>query len=129
MAKQEIDGNNNLQVGHVGGDLTIGQGAQLDPANPNLIECPSCSELASRYARPCPRCGYDIVGHFAALALEKRRKRVMKIAASFGAALLVFGMLMNASWLPSSLRNVVSVLTFLAMLGTAASISVMDKLR
>jgi len=30
---QRIDGNNNVQVGHVGGDLVIGE--TLDPNNPN----------------------------------------------------------------------------------------------
>ena len=69
MVNQRIDGNNNVQVG---GDLVVGE--EFDPDNPNLTDCPSCWKPASRFAAQCPKCGYNIAGHFAALAREERRK-------------------------------------------------------
>lgn len=78
MANQRIDGNNNVQVGHVGGDLVIGE--TLDPNNPNLIECPSCWQLTSRYAAPC-RCGFPVAEYFAAQARAQRKSKLVKRAA------------------------------------------------
>ncbi|NMG45943.1 hypothetical protein GPA22_19685 [Aromatoleum toluvorans] len=77
MANQRIDGNNNVQVGHVGGDLVIGE--SFDPHNPNLIACPSCWKLTSRYAAPC-RCGFQVAAHFAALARRERKEKLIKRA-------------------------------------------------
>lgn len=117
MVKQRIDGNNNVQVGHVDGNLTISPDDPLDSSNPNLIQCPSCWKLASRWARPCPRCGYDIAGHFAALEREERRTRAMWVAGVCTVVFVLGGVLMGTSWFPESLRGALTVVTFAAMLG------------
>ncbi|MDD5297541.1 MAG: hypothetical protein PHU46_11575 [Rhodocyclaceae bacterium] len=114
MVKQRIDGNDNIQVGRVEGDLTIGPDDPLDPDNPNLVECPSCWKLASRSASPCPRCGYNIAGHFAALVQVERDKaaqRNMMLAFMF---FMGAGLLIGLSWFPESLKG---PLAFAALAG------------
>jgi hypothetical protein len=75
---------------------------ELDPNNPNLTNCPCCGNLASRWAKPCPKCGYDIAEHFYAIAEAKRKSELSRRAMIFfgvGVAALV---LSGTHWLPKS---------------------------
>lgn len=127
MAKQRIDGDHNVQVGRIDGDLTIGPDDPLDPGNPNLIECPSCWKLASRFATPCPRCGYNIRAHFAAIELEERRKQALRKAGVCAAFFVVSGLLTSMSWFPESLKGPFAVASLIAVLLGAAFLSAADK--
>lgn len=129
MAKQRIDGDNNVQVGRVDGDLTIGQDDPLDPGNPNLVECPSCWKLASRYASPCPRCGFPVAEHFAALVRERQRKQVQSKATVCAVIFLVSMMATTVSWLPEALRMPLTVIAVLSALLATGFSSHADKLK
>lgn len=126
---QKIDGDNNIQVGRIDGSLNIGQEDPLDPGNPNLIECPSCWKLASRYASPCPRCGYNIVGHFSALEREERRKLILNRAVVCGVVFVGAGILTSMSWMPQSIKGTLAVAAFVAALFGLALLSAADKLK
>ncbi|WP_306604522.1 hypothetical protein [Azonexus sp.] len=127
--KQRIDGDNNIQVGRVDGDLTIGQDDPFDPNNPNLTDCPSCWKPASRFAAQCPKCGYNIAGHFAALAREARCKELVGRAQVCG-VLAVCGMLLiNIPWLPESWKGTLSIAALVAGFVAMAHWSAAEKLR
>lgn len=126
---QKIDGDNNIQVGRVDGALNIGSDDPLDPNNPNLIECPSCWKLASRAASPCPRCGYNILAHFAAIEREERRKLVIGRAVLCGVVFIGAGILSGVSWLPQSLKGTFAFAAVGAALMGAAFLSAADKLK
>lgn len=82
---QRIDGCHNVQVG---GNLVIGE--HLDPNQPGLIECPSCSKLASRFAYACPRCGFPVAEFFATQEHDQVKRKFEKCAL----ALLALGILL-----------------------------------
>ena len=54
---QRIDGNNNVQIRDVEGDINVFQGREFDANNANLIPCPACSRPLSYQADECPDCG------------------------------------------------------------------------
>lgn len=129
MAKQRIDGNNNVQVGRIDGDLTIGQDDPLDPRNPNLIECPSCWKLASRGASPCPRCGYPVAEHFAALERERQRKHIQSKAMVCAVIFLASMTAATVSWLPEALKMPLTVIAVLSALLATGFSSHAEKLK
>lgn len=129
MAKQRIDGDGNIQVARVEGDLSIVQDEPFDPDNPNLTDCPSCWKPASRYASLCPRCGYNIVGHFAALEREERRNLVFARAKVCGLLAVGLIVLLNLPWLPASWKGYLSIAAMACAFCGIALGSAAEKLR
>lgn len=129
MAKQRIDGDNNVQIGRIDGDLTIGLDDALDPRNPNLIECPSCWKLASRGASPCPRCGYPVAEHFAALERERQRMQAQNKATVCAVVFLACVMVTTVSWLPEALKTPLIVIAVISALLATRFSSNAEKLK
>lgn len=127
--KQRIDGDGNVQIGRVDGDLQVIQAEPLDPHNPNLVECPSCWKIASRYARACPFCGYDIAGHFEAIARKAERERLNVVAIMSVATFFGVGLVLSFAWVPESFKGPLAILALLSLMLAAGSLSRADKLR
>jgi len=64
---------NTITVTNSGQKVIISPTPEISPDNPNMVKCPSCSEHASRYAKACPHCGYDIRQHFDGLYLTEQK--------------------------------------------------------
>lgn len=129
MAKQKIEGNGNVQVNRVNGDLYLVQVDALDTNNPNLIECPSCWKLASHVARGCPHCGYDVREHFERLAIEAERKRLNEGAMLFGGLLVVSSVLFGVSWLPDTLKTFAAYAGMIGLVGAYACMTHAERLK
>lgn len=111
---QKIEGDNNIQVGRVEGSLHVAQEEAFDPNNPNLIDCPSCWKPVSRAATSCPRCGFPVAAHFAALVQAERDKAAQRNVMFAFLFFIGAGLLVGMSWFPDSLKG---PLAFAALAG------------
>ncbi|GAB3021640.1 hypothetical protein [Bowmanella dokdonensis] len=94
---QIINGNNNNQI-------QFNNDPGFDPDNPNIVDCPSCWKPTSRFAEPCPRCGYNVKAHFEweqAMAQRAREEaRLRSLAKIQGTAVVLgLGCMFTVSWL------------------------------
>lgn len=99
---QRIDGNGNIQIGRVAGDLRIEPQPYLDPNNPNIAPCPCCGNLASRIAPLCPVCSYPILDVFINNEKIERKKSLYSKATVVIVILFALGILMSRPWFPAS---------------------------
>ena len=77
MANQEIEGNNNVQIRDVDGNVIVNTGPDFDPSNPGLISCPVCSRLVSYNADACPDCHDNLRRRREVAAREAKQKDLM----------------------------------------------------
>lgn len=127
--KQRIDGDGNVQIGYLDGDLKVIQAETLDPSNPNLVECPSCWKIASRYASACPHCGANIAGHFEAIARKAERDRLTTMAAASTATFLGACTVIAVPFVPESFKGPAAIVALLSLLFAAACLGRAGKLR
>lgn len=129
MAKQRIDGSNNVQVGKVEGDLNLDRRAPImREDDPNVVECPyGCGQLTWYDAEECWNCSRRVKDYF----FEVGRKALLEtrnaqIAVSGGVAIAI---LLGADFLPEGWKGY-AMLVGLAALGvTALLIRDSDRLR
>ena len=74
--RQHIKGNNNQQAGNNIINNYVDDG--FDPANPNIIDCPSCWKPTSKDAQECPKCGYGVVEHLRREFVLKHKGSLLK---------------------------------------------------
>lgn len=105
MAKQKIDGDNNVQVGKVEGDLRLERRTPIMRADdPNVVSCPyNCGQLTWYDAEECWNCTRRVKDYY----IEQGRKalletRNMQIAI---AGALSFAVLFGSQYLPVSWRG------------------------
>lgn len=129
MAKQKIDGDNNVQVGKVEGDLNLGRRAPImREDDPNVVECPyKCGQLTWYDAEECWNCSRRVKDYF----FEVGRKKLLDIrntqAAVSGAVALAI--LLGADHLPDGWKGY-AMLVGLAALGvTVLLMKASDNLR
>ena len=100
-------GDGNIQAG---GDVVLNPTPRYPENNPNIVKCPQCWIDTGRYSHSCPHCGYDVAGHFEALAREARRQQLSK--AGWISSALGFGIIFVSQQLGLSLNFEFGVISF-----------------
>lgn len=90
---QYLAGIGNNQAGR---DLIFHKKPEFDSANPNIIKCPQCWLSTGRYSNNCPHCGFDVDGHFIALARRARKDKMVRWGNIAGALGFAIPILWNA---------------------------------
>lgn len=129
MAKQTIDGDNNVQVGKVEGDLRLERRTPImRKDDPNVVRCPfGCGQLTWYDAEECWNCTRRVKDHYVARerrALLETRNIQIAISGALSLALLLGG-----DYLPESWRGYT---IFLGIAGVGATVLLMkasDELR
>lgn len=104
MAKQTIDGNHNVQVGKIEGDLKLERRAPImREDDPNVVDCPyDCGQQTWYDAEECWNCSRRVKDYFIAVyyrgVLKTRKMQAGVSGAVAVAALFAF------QYLPESLR-------------------------
>ena len=105
MAKQRIDGDNNVQIGKVEGNLKLERRAPImRKDDPNVVDCPfGCGVKTWCNAEQCWNCTRRVKDHFIAQQRKARleTKQWQALISGAVAAALLFGF----DHLPESLRG------------------------
>jgi hypothetical protein len=117
MAKQTIDGDNNVQVGKVEGDIHVERSTPIiNPSDPDVVACPfKCGQLTWWNAPKCWNCGRPVFQHFEHQRRSLRKKMLKrrgKILVLLGLVIIVVG-----NYLPNSIGDVAMWFGVFSLLG------------
>ncbi|ECI5747489.1 hypothetical protein D5P88_15860 [Salmonella enterica subsp. enterica] len=110
MVKQKIEGNNNVQVGKMEGDVHIEHSAPIiNPSDPDVVACPfKCGQLTWWNAPKCWNCGRPVLQYFEHQWRLSRKNTLTRRAIVL--ALMGFAMLFGGSYLPDGISGIIMVL-------------------
>src|SRR5690606_26879863 len=82
MANQQIEGNNNVQVGRLDGDLIVEPPTPfMREDDPNVVPCPfQCGQRTWWNAPGCWNCGRPVLAFFQQQARNAQKERLTKAA-------------------------------------------------
>lgn len=128
MTRQRIDGDNNVQVGKLEGDVIVDRLAPImREDDPDIVYCPfDCGQRTWWNAPECWNCGRPVLEYFNNQARAARKATLIKRAAILGT--LGVAMLWGSSYLPNGISGMAMAVGIIAMIVAFASIQVADKL-
>ncbi len=128
MVKQRIDGDGNVQVGKLEGDVIVDRLAPImREDDPDVVHCPfNCGQLTWWNAPKCWNCGRPVLAYFEQQARQARKDAMNKRAALFGlaGAILIWG----GSYLPSAISGMAIGAGAIAIIGFFICGTVADKM-